>query len=263
MTDPGPPSGPSLISLDLWHTLVYLDPEAEEAYMRAQVDLAVSILANARSAPGVARTAPDGLRSVFETVYAGAVAASQEGRSVPPSAQMLEAATRTGRLVDPRQYRDGLCELVARTPFQPAPEVLSVLQDLRRDGWATAVVSNTVGEPGDAFRPVLSRMGLEPLIDAFVFSDEGPWTKPAPEIFQKALERVGADARRTVHVGDGWVDIEGARRARFRAGILYTGLQHYGSKYRELFLPANWSAPATPYRFGSWPELPGVLRTIL
>jgi FMN phosphatase YigB (HAD superfamily) len=258
-----PNDGPRLLSLDLWHTLVYLDPEAEETYMRAQVDLAVSVLSNARLAVGTTPAAPDGLRTAFEAVYAGAVAASQEGRSVPPSAQIADAGARTGRVPDPRKYVDGLCELVTRTPFQPAPDAVAVLRGLRDDGWATAVVSNTIGEPGEALRPVLRRMGFETLVDAFVFSDEHPWTKPAPEIFREALDLLGADRLRTVHVGDGWVDIEGARRAQLRAGVLYTGLQHYGRKYRELFLPPGWSEPTAAYRVGSWPELPGVLRTIL
>jgi len=263
LTLAGSGAPPRLLCLDLWHTLVYLEPDAEEAYMRAQVDLAVSLLA---SSPPSGATAPVGstaLRALFEEVYSGAVAASQEGRSVGPVAQMEEAGRRAGRQVDPQRYVDGLRELVRRTPFRPAPDAVEVVERLRKEGWATAIISNTVGEPGQAFWPILQRMGLVPAVDAFVFSDEEPWTKPAPEIFREALRRVGASPERSVHVGDGWVDIEGARRAGLRAGILYTGLQHYGAKYRRLFLPEGWSQPETPYRFGSWPELPGVLRTIL
>jgi len=260
---PAPAGEGRLLSLDLWHTLLYLDPEAEERYMRAQIDLAVEVLSQAPLAAGPAPPEPDGFRGTFETVYADAVAASQEGRSVPPGAQIVQAGARTGRTPDPRRYLDGLRDLVAGTPFRRAPGAVDVISQLRDEGWATAVVSNTVGEPGEALRPVLTRMGYDPLIDAFVFSDEGPWTKPAPEIFQAALHRMGIGASRTVHVGDGWVDIEGARRARLRAGVLYTGLQHYGHRYRQLFLPPGWSSPETRYRVDRWAELPGVLRTIL
>lgn len=255
--------GRRLLSLDLWHTLLYLVPSAEEAYMQAQVDLAVGILSDAPVQGDGPPLGPARLRSAFEAVYAGAVHASQEGRSVTPASQMREAGSRTGRLPDPQAYVDGLVQLVARTPFQEAPQAAEVVQGLREEGWATAVVSNTVGEPGEALRPVLKRMGFDRLVDAFVFSDEEPWTKPAPEIFRAALARVGATPERTVHVGDGWVDIEGARRARLRAGVLYTGLQSYGQRYRELFLPKGWSEPTTPYRLQSWPELPALLRTIL
>lgn len=263
MTTAPADGGARLLSLDLWHTLVYLEPEAEEAYMRAQVDLATSILAEAPFAGGGAPPELAGLRAAFEEVYAGAVAASQEGHSVGPAVQIQQAGARTGTLPDPTEYLDGLRELVSRTPFRLAPHALETVRRLREDGWATAVVSNTVGEPGEALRPVLGRLGVEPLVDAFVFSDEGEWTKPSPEIFREALERLGVPPGRTVHVGDGWVDIEGARRARLRAGVLYTGLQRYGQMYRRLFLPEGWSNPETPYRIQSWPELPGLLSGIL
>ena len=252
-----------LLSLDLWHTLLYLEPEAEEAYMRAQVDLAVSVLRAAHCSAGSTPVAPGELRRAFEAVYASAVVASQDGRSVTPSDQIAEAGRATGRAPDPERYVDGLCELVARTRFLPAPGAAEVLDELRSDGWATAVVSNTVGEPGKALRPVLSRMGFDTRVDAWVFSDEHPWTKPAPQIFREAIDRLGATPGRTVHVGDGWVDIEGARRASLRAGVLYTGLQRYGRWYRELFLPAGWSEPETQYRVQSWAEVPGTLESIL
>jgi HAD superfamily hydrolase (TIGR01509 family) len=252
-----------LLSLDLWHTLLYLEPEAEEAYMRAQVDLAVSVLGSAPGVAGGPGTDPADLRRAFETVYASAVVSSQGGRSVTPAAQIAEAGQATGRAPDPERYVDGLCELVARTQFLPAPGAGEVLRELREAGWATAVVSNTVGEPGRALRPVLHRMGFDELVDAWVFSDEHPWTKPAPQIFHEAVDRLGARPDRTIHVGDGWVDIEGARRAQLRAGVLYTGLQRYGRRYRELFLPAGWSEPEAEYRVRSWPEIPGTLSSIL
>ncbi len=252
-----------LLSLDLWHTLLYVDPDAEEEYMREQVDLASRVLADAavvgEGPPPTARE----LRAAFEAVYTEAVTASQGGRSVGPTAQILEAGRRAGVSPSAPEYLAQLSRLVARTPFRPAPEALEVLRGLRADGWATAVVSNTVGEPGASLRPVLDRMGFTPLVDAFVFSDELPWTKPAPEIFREATARLGVDAARTVHVGDGWVDIEGARRAGLRAGVLYTGLQHYGQRYRRLFLPEGWSNPATPYRVATWPELPAVVDALV
>ncbi len=251
-----------LLSLDLWHTLLYLEPAAEEAYMRDQVDLATRILVDAPNGrAGGPATEPE-LRSAFERVYAEAVAASQQGRSVPPVAQIRTAGERTGRQPNPSAYLEGLRELVARTPFLEAPEALEVLDRLRDDGWTTAVVSNTVGEPGTTLRPVLRRTGFESRIDTFVFSDELPWTKPAPEIFREAPSRLGVPLASTVHVGDGWVDIEGARRAGLRAGVLYTGLQEYGSRYRSLFLPHGWENPDADYRVARWPELPGVLANL-
>ena len=79
------------------------------------------------------------------------------------------------------------------------------------------------------------------------------------KIFAAALARLESPARTAVHVGDGWSDIEGARRAGFRAGVLFTGLSRYGDRYRRLFLPEGWSSPPTPYRLERWEELPAML----
>jgi len=258
-----PGNGGRLLSLDLWHTLVYLEPETEERYMREQVDLAERTLSAAPTAPGRPPLDDAQLRAAFEKVYAEAVAASQQGRSVGPAKQMEEAGARTGRRANAQAYLRGLDELVAHTGFLPAPGAFDVVRKLRGEGWTTAVVSNTVGEPGASLRPVLDRLGLTPLVDRFIFSDEEPWTKPSPEIFREALRQTLIPPGRAVHVGDGWVDIEGARRAGLRAGILYTGLHRYGAKYRALFLPEGWSNPPTPYRFERWPELPAILERIL
>jgi len=259
MTGPSKGTAARALTVDLWHTLVYLEPNAEEAYMRAQLDLATEILAAAPPADGTPPPDPLTLRRSFERVYAEAISAAQEGRSVSPAQQMEEAGRRAGVRPAPEHYYEGLFHLVNRTPFLPAPGALDVLRHLRADGWAVGVVSNTVGEPGEALRPVLNRLGLDQVVETFVFSDEEPWTKPSPAIFGAALERLGAEARSAVHVGDGWVDIEGARRAGFRAGVLFTGLQHYAERYRRLFLPEGWSNPPTPYRLGTWGELPDLL----
>lgn len=257
-----PADGGRLLSLDLWHTLVYLEPAAEERYMRQQVELAGEVLAGSPPAPGRLPSPVHALRRAFEQVYAEAVAASQQGRSVTPAAQIAEAGRRTGRVADSSAYVGRLRDLVDRTEFRRAPHALEVVRALRDEGWSTAVVSNTVGEPGVALRPLLERIGVAALVDTFVFSDELPWTKPAPQIFRRATEGLGVAPERSVHVGDGWVDIEGARRAGLRAGILYTGLQHYGRRYRQLFLPPGWSDPETPYRFRDWLELPGLLASL-
>jgi HAD superfamily hydrolase (TIGR01549 family) len=262
MSSPARSEPSRVLTLDLWHTLAYLEPEAEEAYMRDQVELAASVLEGAPVAdpPGPGRESS--ARRVFEEVYAEAVAASQQGRSVPPPEQIVRAGARLGRRPDPEVYLRRLRELVDRQPFLAAPGAVDVLERLREDDWRLAVISNTVGEPGASLRPMLHSLGFDRLIQTFVFSDEEPWTKPSPEIFAAALSRLGAPARSAVHVGDGWADIEGARRAGFRASVLFTGLRRYGEQYRRLFLPEGSSNPPTPYRVDRWEELPALLERL-
>ena len=235
------------VTLDLWHTLMYLRPEAEEEYMETQIRIAAEVLAESKRRPGAVAESDGELRRTFEQVYADAVSEAGRGRTVTPADQILRAGAIAGRWPRPEEYLHRLAEVVAGLPFERAPGALEFLQSLTNDGYRLGVISNTIGEPGAFLRPVLRAMGFDRFVDTFVFSDEHPWTKPAPEIFRATLRNLGESPGAAVHVGDGWSDVEGARRAGMRAGILYTGLQEYGARYRELFLPKEWNRPPTEH----------------
>jgi HAD superfamily hydrolase (TIGR01509 family) len=251
------------VTLDLWHTLVYLTSSAEESYMDSQMDLAAEVLDDAPAISGAPRRSRAELRREFQKVYAGAVSASQRGVSVPPAEQLRQAAEVTGRTAAPDRYVEGLRRLVSRTPFQIGPGAIATVRALRARGWRTAVISNTIGEPGATLRPILTTMGFDEAVEEYLFSDELPWTKPDPAIFREALRRLGSDPSHAVHVGDGWPDIEGPKRARMKAGILYTGLQTYGTQYQTLFLPPGWASPSADYRIERLEELPALVDRIL
>lgn len=251
------------VTLDLWHTLMYLDPAAEEEYMQGQVRIAREVLARSARLPGAPDLSEEELGRVYEKVLADAVAAANEGRTVTPVAQIVEAARIAGREPDPAAYLRGLELEVRSTRFRRAPGAVELLKTLTSDGYRLALISNTVGEPGAFLRPVLHEMGFDSYVGAVIFSDEHPWTKPAPEIFRAALGPLGEAPSDAVHVGDGWSDVEGARRARFRAAILFTGLHEYGARYKSLFLPEDWDRPKAPYRAARLDEVPAIVRTLL
>lgn len=223
------------VTLDLWHTLLYLSPEDEEAYMDHQVAIGREVLRSASALPGAPELSDAELGRAFEKAYADAVRSSAEGRTMTPAEQLLRAARETGRAADPAGYLARLAKEVEVTPFRRAPGALELLEKLRTLGYRVGIISNTIGEPGAFLRPVLSSMGFDEYVEAYVFSDEQRWTKPAPEIFLVALARLRETPADAVHVGDGWADIEGARRAAYRAAVLFTGLRSYGARYRELF----------------------------
>lgn len=251
------------VTFDLWHTLVYLAPDAEEGYMRHQVDEAVAVLEASDVADGSTRAPPPELRTAFEREYASAVDAAGEGRSVPPAEQLTRAAVSVGRVPHPDRYLAALERTLRSTAFRIAPGAIAALSELRDAGYTVGVISNTVGEPGRYLRPVLRRMGFDECVETWTFSDELPWAKPAPEIFRKALEGLGSDPSDAVHVGDGWSDIEGARRAGLRGAILFTGLQDYGERYRALFLPPGWAEPRAEVRATTLAEVVPIVRRLL
>jgi putative hydrolase of the HAD superfamily len=65
---------------------------------------------------------------------------------------------------------------------------------------------------------LLERHGLDKLFDVVVVSGAVNKRKPSPEIFKKALEKLGVSAQNTVFVGDTVdADIEGAKNAGMKA----------------------------------------------
>ena len=251
------------VTLDLWHTLLYLPPDDEEEYMRAQSRLATRYLSSAPRTAGAPALSEGEMQSAFDTIYAEAVSAAGQGRTVTPAQQLLRAGAATGRRPDVTPYLAELREIVQRLEFVRAPGALEFLAALGADGYRLGLISNTVGEPGAFLQPVLRSLGLDRYLETLVFSDELPWTKPAPEIFRTALDRLGSTPADAVHVGDGWSDIEGARRAGYRAGILFTGLQQYGARYKALFLPDGWDRPATDHVADRFDRVLDLIRRIL
>ena len=93
--------------------------------------------------------------------------------------------------------------------FDVLPGVRESLRRLKRRGLELAVVANfdlTLHE-------WLKRLGLETFFAIVVTPADAGVTKPDPQIFLLALERLGVRPERALHVGDGAVDEEGARAA--------------------------------------------------
>lgn len=102
-------------------------------------------------------------------------------------------------------YRSRLVELI-----QPTQGAIGCLTELRRAGWALAIVSNGAGEWQ---RAKIEKLGLGALVDAVCISGEVGVAKPDAAIFHLAAERTGTALDRSWMVGDSPVhDIVGAAR---------------------------------------------------
>ena len=91
---------------------------------------------------------------------------------------------------------------------------------LRAMGLRLVVLSNANGTLHRAF----DRLGLTSSFDLIFDSHREGVEKPDPRFFQIALERAGADAATTMHVGDLYhVDVAGARAAGLTPALLDVG----------------------------------------
>ena len=99
-------------------------------------------------------------------------------------------------------------------------DVRPALAELRARGFRLVVLSNANG----TLHRVFDRLGLSSLVDAMFDSCEEGVEKPDPRFFQLALDRVGATAQTTIHVGDLFhVDVAGARAAGIEPVLIDVG----------------------------------------
>jgi putative hydrolase of the HAD superfamily len=99
----------------------------------------------------------------------------------------------------------------------PLEGVFETLRGLRARRVRTAVVSNGDGR----IRAKLASLGLAEHLEFVVDSFEEGVEKPDPEIFHRALGRLGVAAERAAYIGDIYsIDAVGARAAGLRAILI-------------------------------------------
>ncbi len=104
--------------------------------------------------------------------------------------------------------------------FEPYEDAAPALRALREAGLTCVIASNWDCSLPDWLGPP----GLLELVDGVVTSADVGVAKPAPAVFERALEVAGVEPGEAVHVGDSLAnDVEGARAAGIRALLLARG----------------------------------------
>jgi putative hydrolase of the HAD superfamily len=173
------------------------------------LDLDDPVASLARVLPG---REPAAIERAFHAEAEHYVSHSLLGRDADSLSQLYADCTSVfneslGSSLEPAEYVAAL-ELGYRV-LPGVPEALSRLREL---GLELAVVGNW-----DFRLPEhLGRLGLAHHFRAIVTSADAGAAKPDPRPFLVALERLGVEPGRALHVGDSEVDEEGARRAGIR-----------------------------------------------
>lgn len=112
---------------------------------------------------------------------------------------------------EPRLYQ--LAQTITQEFGKPAswqtyPDVLPTLEALRARGYRLGVISDWGIELG----PILRRLQLTQYFDFLLVSALSRHAKPAPMLYELALQRANSIADYTLHIGDSYVhDVLGAR----------------------------------------------------
>ncbi len=120
-----------------------------------------------------------------------------------------------------------------------APGVRECLEALRSAGCVLGIVCDVGLTDSPTLRARLDAFGLLEYFDAWSFSDETGWFKPAEQAFRPALDGLGVPADAAAHIGDNErTDVAGAK-ALGMVAVQYTGLAKLGGWLPEQLSPST------------------------
>jgi HAD superfamily hydrolase (TIGR01509 family) len=156
----------------------------------------------------------------FETGYAQV--RGQIGKGGDQLLPVFVPADRLGQIggeID--RYRAELFSRVYLPQVRPFPRVRELFLRIRRDGHRIALASSAKADELEKYKKLLD---IDDLIAAETSSGDVESSKPCPDVFEAALERVDVEPDDAVVIGDTPYDAIAARRAGLRTvGVLCGG----------------------------------------
>jgi HAD superfamily hydrolase (TIGR01509 family) len=126
---------------------------------------------------------------------------------------------RRGKAIE--EYRKRLFLEKYLSKVRPFPRVRELFERIRADRGRIALASSAHGVELDTYKRIT---GIDDLLDAESSKDDVSRSKPHPDIFEAALERMCLDPAAVMVVGDTPYDAEAASRAGLRTiGVLCGG----------------------------------------
>ena len=208
------------VAFDLWETLITDTPELSRQQERLRL-VRMEATLTARGHGALADRIEHAYRALWRRCHD---LYWSEDRDVPCRTQIEHFLEELA--LDPRSFEeDVLAELehaYAWAALEVPPAVVDgaadVLGELRSRGLGVGLISNTGRTPGYALRGILDAVGLAPLIDVMVFSNEHGHCKPRPSIFEELRRGLDVAYDEMVFIGDNpYVDVHGAQKAGMQA----------------------------------------------
>lgn len=233
------------VTFDYWNTLVY----EERGHLRGRrQDAWAGILEDAGFA-----CEREQLDMVFEATWDRYVAA-WHGNEQYQAVQGAEDAIIGLGFDLPADVRDALTDAFTNAgthaELHLTPGVEECLHTLKDAGVRLGIICDVGFTPSAILREHLIRHGVLPLFDHWSFSDDVGAYKPAPVIFEHALEGLGGVLpERTAHVGD-------LRRTDV-AGALAMGM--LAVRYTGVFDDASQDQPEAHHVVADHRDLPAVV----
>ena len=119
-----------------------------------------------------------------------------------------------------KEFRGYLFKRKYMETIEPFPRIRDQLEALAKLGVKLALASSANPEEVEYYT---RRLGVEKLLEGATSKRDAKFSKPSPEIFEAALDRVGTDPLRTLVVGDTPYDILAAHRCALPIAAVLSG----------------------------------------
>lgn len=210
------------VTFDLWETLIFDDPEKDEARGQMRCEGIRAVLSD--------HNIPIAMTNLMEAYEQSAprlqtVWNRNDEVSIIDQIRMIVRLATGSSLSAELEWASFLEEAYVK-PILTIPPSLNtdateVLRAMRDRGYKIGLISNTGRSPGSALRRLLDSYGVLHFFDATVFSNEVMRRKPDRVIFDEAAHSLGVDKGHIVHIGDNPnTDFWGARNAGMQAILL-------------------------------------------
>jgi HAD superfamily hydrolase (TIGR01549 family) len=211
------------ITFDLWFTLIWSEDDIYDEFTRLRIDSIYRSISKIDD------------NITLEKVIDGYISLEDYRMTVPPIKLMKLLLTKLGcGNVDISFIEDMASDyesIVSYTLPHVNEEALEIIPSLYDRGIKIGIITNT-SFPTRSIHYILDKMGIKGYIDTVIASCDVEVTKPDPRIFKLALEELGVEAERAIHVGDNYYDDAlGAKKVGIKP-LLYTGLWHTYNDYR-------------------------------
>jgi putative hydrolase of the HAD superfamily len=186
------------VTFDHWNTLVY----EERGQLRGKrLEAWSGILEDAGFA-----TERQQLEKVFDSAWEQYVSnwtAGEQYHATQAAEHILEVLGFEVPIEVQEALGDAFTSVSDGVDFFLVDGIEECLRSLKDAGVRLGIICDVGFTPSSILRDHLIRRGLLPLFDHWSFSDDVGFYKPAPEIFEHALEGLGGvEPERVAHVGD-------------------------------------------------------------
>ncbi|TXT64345.1 MAG: Beta-phosphoglucomutase [Promethearchaeota archaeon] len=140
-------------------------------------------------------------------------------QSVPITRQLAGETPSDKKIKEWSDLKEKYYRRIIKEKLEPLPGVMELLNELKNSGFKLAVGSSG---PPENVTLLLESLDIEDYFDVIISAADVSESKPAPDVFLKAAQKLNLEPKNTLVIEDAPVGIKSAKRANMKTVALTT-----------------------------------------